>query len=168
VQAWIETQSPGKGAAVLAAYRKLYPNKKPYFIRGMIATDRGLRRNTVMQGERKTAQGVSPVYMYRFDWQTPAQGGKYGACHGVDLSISFANPDTKVGLNTPEAQQLARQLGGATIAFAKTGNPNHPGIPNWAPYNAQSRSTMLFDTNTRLENDPNRELRLMWNEILTT
>jgi para-nitrobenzyl esterase len=168
VQAWIETQSPGKGASVLAAYRKLYPNKKPYFIRGMIATDRGLRRNTVLQAERKTAQGASPVYMYRFDWQTPAQGGKYGACHGVDLSISFANPDTKVGMNTPAAQQLARQLGGATIAFAKTGNPNHPGIPQWAPYNAQTRATMVFDTNTRLENDPNRELRLMWNEMLAT
>ena len=168
VQAWIETQSPGKGAAVLAAYRKLYPNKKPYFIRGMIATDRNLRRNTVMQAERKAAQGTAPAYMYRFDWGTPAQGGKFGACHGVDLSISFANPDTKVGMNTPEAQQLARQLGGATIAFAKTGNPNHPGIPNWAPYNAQSRATMLFDVKTRLENDPNRELRLMWNEILTT
>jgi para-nitrobenzyl esterase len=168
VQTWIENQSPGKGAAILAAYRKLYPNKKPYFIRGMIATDRGLRRNTVMQAERKTAQGASPVYMYRFDWQTPAQGGKYGACHGVDLSISFANPDTKVGMNTPEAQALARQLGGATIAFAKTGNPNHPGIPQWAPYNAQTRATMVFDTNTRAENDPNRELRLLWNEVLAT
>jgi para-nitrobenzyl esterase len=164
VQAWIETQSPGKGVSILAAYRKLYPEKKPYFIRGMIATDRNLRRNTVMQAERKAAQGTAPAYMYRFDWQTPAQGGKFGACHGVDLSISFANADTKVGLNTPEARRLAAQLGGATIAFAKTGNPNHPGIPQWAPYNAQTRATMLFDANTRAQNDPSRELRLMWSE----
>jgi len=165
VQAFIETQSPGKGAAVLAAYRKAYPDKKPYFIRGIIATDRNLRRNTVMQAERKAAQGTAPAYMYRFDWQTPAQGGKYGACHGVDLSISFANADTKVGMNTPQARALAAQLGGATIAFAKSGNPNHPGIPQWAPYDAQTRATMLFDANTRAQNDPNGELRRMWNDI---
>ena len=168
VQAFIETQAPGKGASILATYRKLYPNKKPFFIRGMVATDRNLRRNTVTQAERKAAAGSAPAYMYRFDWQTPAQGGKYGACHGVDLSISFANPDTNVGMNTAEAKTLAQRLGGATIAFAKTGNPNHPGIPNWTPYNAQTRSTMVFDVNTRAENDPNRELRLLWNEVLAT
>jgi para-nitrobenzyl esterase len=167
VQAFAESQAAGKGAAIMAAYRKLYPNKKPYFIRGMIATDRNLRRNTVIQGERKAAQGAAPVYMYRFDWGTPAQGGRFGACHGVDLSISFANPDTNVGMNTPEAKALASRLGGATIAFAKTGNPDHPGIPHWAPYNAQTRSTMVFDApQTRMENDPNRELRVMWNDIL--
>jgi para-nitrobenzyl esterase len=168
VQAFIEGQTPGKGVAILAAYRRLYPSKKPFFIRGMIATDRTLRRNTVIQAERKAASGAAPAYMYRFDWQTPAQGGKFGACHGVDLSISFANPDTRVGMDTPQARLLAQRLGGATIAFAKTGNPNHPGIPNWTPYSAQTRSTMIFDVNTRAEDDPNRELRLMWNEILAT
>ena len=71
-------------------------------------------------------------------------------------------------MNTAEAKTLAQRLGGATIAFAKTGNPNHPGIPNWTPYNAQTRSTMVFDVNTRAENDPNRELRLLWNEVLAT
>ena len=166
--AWIESQVPGKGTSILAAYRKLYPAKKPYFIRGMIVTDRGLRRNTVMQAERKAMQSASAVYMYRFDWQTPAQGGKFGATHGVDLSISFANADTKVGMNTPEARTLALQLGGATIAFAKTGNPNHADMPQWPSYNAQTRSMMVFDAKTRAENDPNRDLRLMWNALLAT
>jgi para-nitrobenzyl esterase len=166
--AWTETQSPGKGAMVLAAYRRLYPAKKPFFIKAMIATDRGLRRNTVTQALRKAAQGAAPAYMYRFDWQTPAQGGKFGAIHGVDLSISFANPDTKVGMSTPEARLLAQRLGGATIAFAKSGNPDHPGIPHWAPYNAQTRSTMIFNTSTRLQSDPHRDLRLMWDELLAT
>lgn len=164
--AWTEGQAPGKGAMVLAAYRKLYPAKKPFFIKAMIATDRGLRRNTVTQATRKAALGAAPAYMYRFDWQTPAQGGKFGAIHGTDLSISFANPDTKVGMSTPAAKLLAQRLGGATIAFAKTGNPDHAGIPHWTPYNAQTRATMVFDVNTRLENDPNRELRQMWDELL--
>jgi len=166
VQAFAESQAAGKGAAIMAAYRKLYPAKKPFFIRGMIATDRNLRRNTVLQAERKAAQHSAPVYMYRFDWGTPWEGGKFGACHGVDLSISFANPDTSMGMSAPAAKLLAQRLGGATIAFAKTGNPDHAGIPHWAPYDAQARATMVFDEQTRMERDPNRELRLMWNELL--
>ena len=164
--AWTETQAPGKGAAVLADYRRLYPAKKPFFIKAMIATDKGLRRNTVLQAERKAAQGAAPAYMYRWDWQTPAQGGKFGAIHGTDLSMSFSNPDTDVGTNTPSARAMARRIGDATIAFAKTGNPDCAAIPHWPAYDAATRAQMIFDDRTRVENDPNRELRLLWNQLL--
>jgi para-nitrobenzyl esterase len=164
--AWTETQVPGKGAMVLATYRRLYPAKKPFFIKAMIATDKGLRRNTVTQAERKAAQGAAPVFMYRWDWQTPAQGGKFGAIHGTDLSMSFSNPDTDVGTGTPSARAMAQRIGGATIAFAKTGNPDCAAIPHWPAYDAAARSIMIFDDRTRVENDPNRDLRLMWNGLL--
>jgi len=164
--AWTESQAAGKGSTVLAAYRKLYPAKKPFFIKAMIATDRGLRRNTVLQAERKTAQGAAPVFLYRWDCQTPAQGGKFGAIHGTDLSMSFSNPDTDVGTGTPSARAMARRIGDATIAFAKTGNPDCAAIPHWSAYNVAERPVMIFDDRTRLENDPNRELRLLWNQLL--
>jgi para-nitrobenzyl esterase len=164
--AWTETQAPGKGAMVLAQYRKLYPAKKPFFIKAMIATDKGLRRNVVQQAERKAAQGTAPAFVYRWDWQTPAQGGKFGAIHGTDLSMSFSNPDTDVGTNTPSARAMARRIGDATIAFAKTGNPDCAAIPHWPAYDAANRAMMIFDDRTRVENDPNRDLRVMWNGLL--
>jgi para-nitrobenzyl esterase len=165
LKAWTESQIPGKADMILAQYRKLYPNKRPFLIKAMIATDKAWRRNAVLQAERKTAQGGAPAYMYRWDWPTPADGGKFGAIHGTDLSMSFANADTGMGTNSPQAQLMAQRLGSAYLAFAKTGDPNNANIPHWPPYEADTRPVMVFDTNTRLEKDPNRELRLMWNQM---
>jgi para-nitrobenzyl esterase len=165
LKTWTESQAPGKADMVLAEYRKLYPNKRPFLIKAMIATDKAWRRNAVLQAERKVAQGAAPAFMYRWDWPTPAQGGKFGAIHGTDLSMSFANPQTDVGTNTPEARLMAKRLGAAYIAFAKTGDPNTAAIPHWPPYNPTQRPVMVFNVDTRLENDPNAPLRKMWDTL---
>jgi len=57
---------------------------------------------------------------------------------------------------------MADRLAGAWVAFAKTGDPNNPAIPPWPPYEPGARSTMIFDTHTRAENDPRRAFRELW------
>jgi para-nitrobenzyl esterase len=166
VIAWVDTQAAGKGAEVVAAYRQLYPHKTPFLLRGMIATDRGGRRNAVTMAERKAAQGTAPVFMYRWDWPAPAGGGRWGATHGTDLSPSFANPTTPMSMNTAEAQVLSRRIGSAFIAFAKTGRPDNPEMPRWPAYDAAERAVMIFDVHTRVERDPDRDLRLLWNRLM--
>jgi para-nitrobenzyl esterase len=53
-------------------------------------------------------------------------------------------------------------MGGAWVTFARTGNPNHSGLPHWPQYDAESRSTMIFDSPCRIEGDPEGEgLRLI-------
>jgi para-nitrobenzyl esterase len=163
---YAEAQSPGNGHEILAAYRKLYPSKRPYLLQGMMATDRGWRRSAVTQAERKAAQGTAPAFMYRWDWPIPGGGDKWGATHGADLSASFANPTTDMTMNTAEAKVMASRLGSAYIAFAKTGNPSNGAIPDWPAYNASERPVMIFDTRTRVERDPNGELRLLWDRLL--
>jgi para-nitrobenzyl esterase len=164
--AWVETQAAGKGAEVVEAYRAIYPRKTPFMLRGMITTDRGGRRNAVTQAERKSAQGTAPAFMYRWDWPSPAGGGRWGATHGTDLSPSFANPTTPMSMNTAEAQVLSRRIGSAFIAFAKTGNPDNREIPHWPAYDPAKRSVMIFDNQTRVEDDPNRELRRLWDRLM--
>jgi len=63
------------------------------------------------------------------------------------------------------ARAMARRLGSSYIAFAKTGAPNNPNIPGWSPYDVAERPVMIFDNRTRLEKDPNAELRLMWDQL---
>jgi len=55
---------------------------------------------------------------------------------------------------------LADKTSGAWVAFARSGNPNHAGIPKWAAYNATDRATMHIDNEWKLVNDPDREERL--------
>ena len=53
----------------------------------------------------------------------------------------------------------------AWIAFARSGDPNHPGIPKWEPYTTDNRATMLFDIPSRVEIDPAREELDAWEGI---
>jgi para-nitrobenzyl esterase len=165
LKGWLQAQVPGKAEMILAQYRRIYPKKRPFLIKAMIATDKAWRRNAVLQAERKAAQHRAAAYMYRWDWPTPAANGKFGAIHGTDLSMSFANADTPVGTGSPEARLMAKRLGSAYLAFAKTGDPNNANIPAWPAYDLPERAVMIFDRTTRLERDPHRELRLFWDEL---
>jgi para-nitrobenzyl esterase len=50
----------------------------------------------------------------------------------------------------------------AWIAFARTGNPNTPKLPQWPVYTAQARSTMVFNDECRVQNDPGGAERHLW------
>jgi para-nitrobenzyl esterase len=47
------------------------------------------------------------------------------------------------------------------IAFARTGNPNTPELPEWPPYSETERATMVFDLEPVVANDPKEEIRLL-------
>jgi para-nitrobenzyl esterase len=49
---------------------------------------------------------------------------------------------------------VADAMSDALIAFARSGDPNHPGLPHWPQYDLQHRATMLFDTSSRVVDDP--------------
>jgi para-nitrobenzyl esterase len=45
----------------------------------------------------------------------------------------------------------------AFVAFAKTGSPSTQELP-WAAYDPSSKPTMIFDTQSGVKNDPDRNL----------
>ncbi|HYL76870.1 MAG TPA: hypothetical protein VEU96_21820, partial [Bryobacteraceae bacterium] len=65
----------------------------------------------------------------------------------------------------PQQRALWTNFAAAWVAFAKTGNPNHPKIPNWPAYETAKRATMVFDNDTRVENDPRGEIRRFWDQM---
>ncbi len=87
-----------------------------------------------------------------------------GPFHACEISFAFDNAtlcDQYSGC-LPDAIELSKQMSGAWINFARNGNPNHPGIPHWPEYKAESKSTFIFDTPCEVRNDPEAEgLRLI-------
>ena len=81
--------------------------------------------------------GNSPVYRYRFD--LPALPSKFHpaafAFHSDDIEYVFGTLDTRPGETVrPEDRKLSGQMMNYWTNFAKTGDPNGPGLPAWPNY----------------------------------
>jgi para-nitrobenzyl esterase len=105
--------------------------------------------------------------VYQFDWSTPIDGGKWGAHHGLDVPFAFDNAvlvPQKVG-TAGDAIQLAGHMSDAWIAFARTGNPNTPALPQWPVYDLAQRRTMVFDVPPRVVADPRGDERRLFAQV---
>jgi para-nitrobenzyl esterase len=132
-----------------------------------VATARGYWRDSVLQTERKAAQaaaGGAPVWSYRLMWRTPVEGGRRATPHSLDLPFMFDNvavAEHMVGPETAETRAMADAMSGAWLTFARTGDPNHDGLPHWRPYDLDRRTVMHFDVPPAAVDDPHRGERLL-------
>lgn len=60
---------------------------------------------------------------------------------------------------------MAARLADAFIALARTGNPNHPGLPAWAPYDLGRRQTMVLNDECRMDDDPRGAERRLFAQV---
>jgi para-nitrobenzyl esterase len=142
---------------LVAIYRKERPKANPSDLFFEISSDRSRRMDAIAQAERKTALGKAPAYMYYFAYDTPMDGGKYRAFHTAELPLALRL------VRYPDSERVSKQLAGAWAAFARTGSPNHGGIPSWPAYSPDRRATMIFTAGgASVENDPSREARLKY------
>jgi para-nitrobenzyl esterase len=148
------------GQKLLAAYRKAYPSYSPTYLYIQMMSAR------VMQGSEfvaaaKAAKGRAPAYVWFMTWETPVEGGAFKTPHTMEIPFalySFDKVRAFVG-EGPQPKHMADQIAGAWVAFARTGKPDHPGIPHWPAFNAQSRSVMEFNLTSRVVDDPLAEVR---------
>jgi len=149
---------------VIDVYKKANPDKSMSEIYFLLATDRGMRMSSIRLAERKFQQGKAPVYMYLFAWRSPAMGGKMGSPHTVEIPFVFDNTDIPKVMTTgsPAEKELAAKTSEAWIQFARSGNPNHKGLPSWPAYTIKDRATMIFDNTCKVVNDPGPEERKLW------
>ena len=164
-----ERLAPTVGASareVIAGYQSMFPNIKPFEIAGLVTGTRAYRLNAVTQAERKAAQNGAPVYMYWFGWKTPVLDGRPLAYHCQDLAFWFDNIDLAAQATggTDDARRLAAGMSRALVAFARTGNPGHDGLPKWPSFTAPTRATMMFENErSTVRNDPDRAVRRLLN-----
>jgi para-nitrobenzyl esterase len=143
------------GEAIIAAYRQDYPHATAFGLYAAIATSRW-RMPAFAQASRKAALGAAPVYAYIYSWRTPALDNRPGSFHASEISFVFDNAEIcdHYSAGDPGAFVLSKQMSTAWASFARTGNPNHSGMPHWPAYSGDTRATMYFDTPCEVRNDP--------------
>lgn len=85
----------------------------------------------------------------------------------IAFTFNRFNSDDPGGLvlydpEDPVVRGLSQRWSDTVIAFAKTGDPNGGGLPHWPRYDAQSRQTLILDAEVRVERDPDKIERQLW------
>ena len=108
----------------------------------------------------------APVWMYRFDWQVPSGQPVPGAFHALELAFvwdALDLPAARIFLsNAPAPQPLADAMHRAWLAFAHHHDPNGPGLLAWPRYEPPARSTLIFNTESHVERNPQPHKRDLW------
>jgi para-nitrobenzyl esterase len=155
-----ESLYAGRGKAIVAAFRKRTPDAQPFDIWSRIMSA-PVREAAIAQARSKAALQKAPAYLYWFTWRTPIFDGRPRAFHCAELPFVFYNTDRCDHMTGggARARALAAKIADAWIQFARTANPNHAGIPQWAPFQADTVPTLLFDDQTTLARNPDGEER---------
>jgi para-nitrobenzyl esterase len=168
VLARLRSWAPDAAEALLAEYRARRPDATPADLWQQIATDGVFRIPAIKMLEAHVPYG--PAWAYWFTWESPVFGGILRSTHVLEIPFVFDNLDrggaemlTGTG---GERRALADAMHRAWIAFARDGDPNHAGLPEWPRYDTERRPTLRFDTTIEVVDDPGREDRLTFRRTL--
>jgi para-nitrobenzyl esterase len=91
-----------------------------------------------------------------------------GSCHALEIPFVFGCVDDRlvqrfVG-DHPAVAGISQRMQDAWLAFARSGDPAHPGLGAWPRYDAARRATMVFGEESRVEHAPFEAERAFWDE----
>ena len=133
-------------------------------IMAAVQTDQMFTGPGIRLADALSARAEGAVYRYRFDWSSPVNGGNLGAFHTIEVPFVFDRLDCATLVGNSPPVNLARQVHGAWCRFARTGDPNGKGLPQWPHYDRATRQAMLFDTASQARADPDAIVRRAWAE----
>ncbi len=100
--------------------------------------------------EMHAATGKSPLFRYEFDDAPPSPAGdtapSRGAYHSAEIEFVFQALASKKLPWRPDDEKVSDLMSSYWTNFAKTGDPNGPGLPQWPVYSTHSAYEVLHLT----------------------
>ncbi len=159
---------------IVRTYREAREGHRPADPRELffaIESDRVFRIPAIRLAEAASRRHPG-TWMYLFTWESPAMGGALGSCHALEVPFVFGavgapGADLFVGTG-PEAEALEARMMDAWVAFARSGDPSHPGLPGgrWPRYDEARRATLMLGPECAVELDPGERERRAFEGIL--
>jgi para-nitrobenzyl esterase len=145
-------------AVPLDAYRAAYPGASDADLYILIQSDAFFRIPSTWCAEEHPGRS----WCYELTWPTPVFGGALGACHLLDVPLTFGNfhgPTAAMLFGDsvpPEAVGLAQEIRTSLTAFAATGDPG------WPQYRKGEALTRIWDVPVSVVADPVSASRKIW------
>ena len=151
---------------LLDVYRDMQPDRSLKRAWVDLISELVFRIPAIQLAEVQSGLGA-PVYMYRFDWKSPAFGGRLGAGHALELPFVWNRLDLPMapvllGDRLMQLQPLANAMHRTWAQFIRTGNPDGGGLPAWPRYTTERRPTLLIDRESHVAYDPAGVARAAW------
>jgi para-nitrobenzyl esterase len=142
------------------AYRAAFPDASAEYLFELVQSDWLFRMPSLHLAEAQVAGG-GRAHVYELTWAAPANGGALGACHGLDVPLTFGVYGGLGAMLTgpvpsPETEALSARFRSAWTAFAATGDPG------WPAYDAETRLVQVLDTEPMVTAYPEEAARRIW------
>ncbi|GAA4596341.1 carboxylesterase family protein [Planotetraspora phitsanulokensis] len=144
-----------------AAYRAAHPGADAERLYELVYSDWLFRMPSLHLAQAHHAGG-GRVHLYELSWTAPGMEDVLGACHGLDVPLTFGNLTAGAhgmwfGPEPPaQATELSSRIRTAWAAFAATGDPG------WPAYEPEGRSTWILDATPRVAAYPEDTSRRLW------
>lgn len=143
IRPMIEQKYKDASDELISLFKQAYPNKS---IADLLYLDSMVRIPSTDFALKKAVHPEAPTYLFQFAYEFPYDDGK-PAWHCSEIPFVFHNTDKIPICNIPGvSDRLEEQMCGAWVSFARSGNPNHPGLPEWPACKPGDAATMIFDT----------------------